>query len=242
MRVIEWEPFLIGADLHGDHQNKRVVKSFFDFMDQWKPKHRFSLGDDWDITSLRARASEDEKNTPLQYDINMGLEWLRRFRPQKKINGNHCHRLWRSAEKQGHVGELCRKLISEIEDEFAKLEIELIPYGKRNYYQFGDSKLIHGLVGGVGAARKHAMHFGRCFYGHTHTKDSATFGRAEQAVTAYSCPALCELDADYNAGHVETLRQENGWIHGVINKRTGKTIAWQHVYGEPVFLPMETAA
>lgn len=235
MTIIEWEPFLGASDLHGSHQNRKVVKSFFEFMDTWKPKHRFSLGDDMDITALRKGADDDEKNTPLRYDINMALEFHARFRPQDKIDGNHCFRLHRTAAKNGLLGELCRKLVEEIDAELKKLGVRRHPYGKRSYVQFGDTKLVHGIAGGVGAARKHAMHFGRCMFGHIHAKDMATFGRVESPVTAYSCPALCKLDADYNAGHLETLRQENGWIYGVKNKRTGKTQINQYVVGD--YLP-----
>jgi hypothetical protein len=232
LHIKEWEPFLIASDLHGAHQDRKVVREFLKFRDRWKPKHRFSLGDDWDITALRRGATEDEKDTPLRYDINLGLEFLKDFAPQVKINGNHCHRLWRRAAGTGLVSELCQKLALEIEEKLAAQKCRLIQYGKRNFHQFGDVKLLHGIAGGVGAARKHATHFGRCIFGHIHTRDIATFGRVEQSVTAYSCPALCLLDADYNAGHLETLRQENGWVYGVINKRTGKTNIHQHVIGD----------
>ncbi len=237
VRIIEWENFLGASDLHGSHQNKRVVKAFFEFRDAWQPVHRFTLGDEMDITALRNGADDEDKATPLRFDINMGLEFLERFRPKHKLDGNHCFRLWRAAQKQGLVAELARKLTEEIEAELKKLGIVRTPYSKRRYVQFGDTKLAHGFAGGVGAARKMAMHYGRCIFGHIHAKDSATFGRAEQPVTAYSCPALLKLDADYNAGHVETLRQENGWVYGVINKRSGKTQIWQHVYGGPTMLP-----
>lgn len=236
IHIKEWESFQIASDLHAVHQNKKAVKEFFAFRDHLKPKHRFSLGDDWDITALREKASDDEKASPLRYDINLGLEFLEEFAPQVKINGNHCHRLWRRAAGSGYIADLCKGKVNDIEAKLKQLKIRLILYGKRNVYRFGDTNLLHGIAGGTSAARKHAMHIGRCIFGHIHAKDSASFGRIDGPVTAYSCPALCKLDADYNAGQLETLRQDNGFVYGVINKRTGKTKIIQHVMGDPFLL------
>ncbi len=234
MNIAEWEPFTGCADLHGYHQNRKVVREFLSFVEDFRPKHRFSLGDDMDITALRKGASDDEKASPLRHDVNMGMEFLDKYRPQVKLNGNHCHRLWLAAKKEGLVAELARKLIEEITEQLRKQKCRIIPYGKRSYYQFGDRKLLHGTVAGVGAARKVAMHFGHSFFGHIHSEQLATFGRVESPVVAMSCPALCKLDADYNNAHTETLSQANGWIYGYINKRSGKTIAVQHVVGRPL--------
>lgn len=220
--------FLTCSDFHGDHHDPKTARAFLKFAELWKPDVKVFAGDLWDFRAMRRGASDEEKRDSLKRDYAEGLQFLKEFSPDVFLLGNHDLRAWNLAESgNGLVSDFAAKLVEEIEEETKKLRCSVVPYHKRlGVYRLGDLSMIHGYAAGVGAVRKHAMVYGNCLHGHTHTIESATVER-QSPVTARSIGALCARDMAYNAAQIGSLRHANGWAYGVVNDKTGAFQVWQ---------------
>jgi hypothetical protein len=78
----------------------------------------------------------------------------------------------------------------------------------------------------VGAARNTALKMGHnTIMGHLHSIDRAPVPHWPEGITGRIIGCCCRLDMDYNGAHVETLRQQNGFVYG--EKKNGKLIVRQ---------------
>jgi hypothetical protein len=235
MKLLNWKPWLAGADVHGDMQDDAACRAFFKFQDIWKPKIRICYGDIWDFRCLRARASDEEKRVSLAKDYILGNEWLKRFKPTHTILGNHDKRLWDVAFGQrGFASDSAALKIIEIEALLKQLgSQDAIPYHKRNILRIGDLKIHHGIYCGVTAARRMAQTYGACIFGHIHANQVASVeGLDYRAAVSAGC--LCQLDQGYNAITPSSLTHCHGFAYGIINEKTGEYRCWtaQPVNGE----------
>lgn len=223
-----WEKFVVGFDLHGDMQDKRSVEAFLKFCDSWKPKLKIFGGDLFDFRPLRKKASDDEKRESMRNDYESGMRFLRDFKPNFYLRGNHCERLWELAERDDGVrSDYAISGITEIHSTLDKLKCKMLPYHKsKGVLRIGHLKVLHGFFCGVYAARQHALVYGSCLFGHVHDITEHSIPRLERTV-ARCCGCLCSTDLDYSARQPNTLRQANGWAYGVINSKTGAYIVWQ---------------
>lgn len=223
-----FQKFLFAADLHGDCQEPKVVKSLLDFKAMWKPDITVFGGDLWDFRPLRRKADAEEKRESMMRDYADGRQFMQDFQPDIYLRGNHCERLWDlSSQDNGIVSDYARKAVEEIEADIHKLRCRMLPYHKRDgVYTLGHLKMIHGYACGIGAARKHALVYGSCLFGHIHSVDHVTLERVEKTM-ARAVGCLCRLDMDYNRAQVGTLRHAHGWAYGVVNTRTGDFHVWQ---------------
>jgi hypothetical protein len=224
--VANYERFIVVGDNHGDMQDDKAVAALFEFMRFWKPKHRLHLGDNWDLRWLRSKASEDDKLDPgLQADFDAGYDFLRKFKPTVMLLGNHDARVIKGMESpNSSKRKLCEMLWGDMED--AMCGVKPLPYNKRHgVYRFGDTNLVHGYAAGIGAVRKHALVYGKVWMGHIHAIEAITTERHDSA-EGRSIGALCRREMGYNDGQIGTLRQDNGFLYGLIFP-SGKTLAWQ---------------
>lgn len=217
-----WERFIGAFDVHGDKQDPRAVEPFFKFCDIWKPHTRFFGGDAWDFRPLRGKANDDEKRESMRVDFEAGLEFIKRFKPNYFIRGNHDERLWELAESgDGVRTDYARIGTAQIEKELKEMNCRMLPYHKsKGVLRLGHLKILHGFFCGVYAARQHALVYGSCLFGHVHDITEHSIPRLERSV-ARACGCLCELDMPYAARTPNTLRQAHGWPYGVINTKTG---------------------
>lgn len=220
--------FVFASDFHGDHHDPAAVKAFYKFCDLWKPKIRVFGGDLWDFRAIRKGASEDEKKDSMLRDYADGRQFLETFRPDFYLRGNHCERLWDlSRADNGVLSDCAIRMANEIESDVKRLKCRMLPYHKREgVLRIGSLKMLHGYATGIYAARKHAMVYGSCLFGHIHSIDHVTLERAEKTM-ARAVGCLCKLDMTYNRSHVTTLRHAHGWAYGVVNEKTGNFHAWQ---------------
>lgn len=225
---MSWTTFVFASDLHGDKQDPAAVKALLKFCDLWRPKLRVFGGDLWDFRPLRRAACEEEKRESMARDYADGMQFLRDYRPGVFLRGNHCERLWDLAQSdKGVISDFARKATQEIEDEVGKLHCRMLPYNKRDgVFRLGHLKMLHGYAVGIGAARKHALTYGSCLLGHTHSIDHVTLERQEKTM-ARIVGCLCQLDHDYNRSHIAALRHAHGWAYGVCNEKTGDFHVWQ---------------
>lgn len=225
--MLNWEPFVVCFDSHGDMIDPVVGKLFFKFLDEFKPKHRGHGGDFFDLRPYRKGATEDEKREGTIVDIDAGLQFLDKLNPTFITKGNHDIRLWETLVKSsGDRKILIQDSVDKFEKRFSKIPV--LPYEKRNcVYELGKLSVLHGFgVGGINFARRHAQSFGSCLLGHIHTIDIVSVEAVHPRV-ARVCGALCQLDMDYNSRQIGTLRQANGWSYGFVNKKTGDYFVFQ---------------
>ncbi len=225
---MSWQRFIVASDLHGDKQDKRAAKVCLQFADIWKPHLRIFAGDLWDFRPLRKKACEEERRESMVDDYDAGLEWLREFKPTMFLRGNHDERLWELAEMdKGIESDYALKSINEFEAELKKMRCAMLPYDKRaGVYRIGHLKVLHGFSSGVYASRVHALIYGSCLFGHTHAIDEHAIPGLERRV-ARNIGGLCQLSMTYNARHLNTLKQANGFAYGIVHERTGEFRVFQ---------------
>ena len=224
----DWLRFQAGFDVHGDQQDAKACKVFFAFARDWKPDVRVMGGDLFDFRPLRRKAGEEERRESMRADFEAGIEWLKEFKPNHYLRGNHCERLWElAAADKGVESDYAFQGIHEIETLTARLKCKVYPYHKKKgVARLGSHlKVIHGFAGGVYAARQSALVYGSVLFGHVHCIDEHSIPGLERRV-ARCCGALCNLDMDYAARLPSSLRQAHGFAYGVIHKTSGLYHAW----------------
>ncbi len=216
------------CDNHGDHAHTPTLDALWDFIDEWKPHIRIHKGDLFDFRALRRKANENEKRESIAADLQAGLDFIRRYKPNVWLLGNHDDRLWEISKwGSGAVKDLATMGVNDIESQCGRLKVQIVPFGKRvGVFKLGDLKFLHGYYHGAFAARRMAQVYGRCLFGHVHTYDIASIPRWEGPIVAQACPALCELDQEYNQQQPDSLRHSHGWAYGVYDEATGATEVW----------------
>ena len=220
---MNYEKFVFCSDLHGDKQDSDAVDVLFDFTDDFKPTIRVFGGDLWDFRSLRRKASAEEQRDSMREDYDAGMRFLMRYKPQHFILGNHDARLWYWRDNGvGVMHDLAQQGIDDIEKNCAKIKCHILPYHKSNgILRIGHLKMLHGFYCGVTAARRHALVYGSCLFGHTHAIDSAPIPGLEQRI-ARNVGCLADLtELTYADAKPESLRHANGFCYGWVNTRTG---------------------
>ena len=222
-----YEKFAVASDNHGDMQDNGAVDVFFEFLKFWKPKHRIHLGDAWDFRCLRSKASQKDKlDKNLQSDIDIGSAFVEELNPTIYLMGNHDWRAQKVADDA--LDPLEKRAVAAIWSDMNDLlkKAKVYPYNKRDgICEVGDTRLVHGYSAGVGAVRKHALVYGKSWMGHLHAIEAINverYGGAECRCIG----ALCKKEMGYNESQLTTLRQDHGFLYGVIFPN-GRTMAWQ---------------
>lgn len=211
--------FIFATDIHGDQQCPTTIAALHAFTKDFKPDVKICGGDLWDMRPIRRGASPEERGESMRSDWEMGLDFLESWRPGIFLHGNHDTRLDRIAEGgDGLLADYARQAIEERDEACHRLHCEQRPYHKtKGVYKIGDLSFLHGYSHGLYAARQHAINYRHCVVGHLHTFDVSSAGGMDKAV-GHLVGSLCCNDMPYNAAHVNTMRQENGWAFGYIQK------------------------
>lgn len=211
--------WVFATDYHGDRSDPAVEIEFFKFLKSFKPDLKIFGGDLVDLRPLRKGASTDEKNEGLRSDVEAGFKFLKKYKPHVFTFGNHDDRLRETGEGGGPLAEYAAMGYNDLLDRCKAQNTQVVPYEKRHYYQLGTHKVIHGFASGVYAARKHSQHYGPCIFGHIHAFTQApceSVGIGSPVTWSSGC--MCRVDMGYNARHLGTIRQEAGWLYGIITK------------------------
>jgi predicted phosphodiesterase len=228
---MSWEKFVVVGDNHGDMCSEKDVDVLFDFVAEWKPKHRIHLGDNWDLRPLRAKATERDKASDTDKDWAAGKSFLLQYNPTVFLLGNHDNRIWKAREDaNGAVRHYATQCVDEIKEliKTKKLATTIYPYHSRlGVYKLGDLSFVHGYHCGGMACRRHAEVYGNVIFGHVHTVEQLPVPRLERVV-ARTIGCLADIDKlEYAENNTNTLRWANGFGYGVVNTKTGNTIVWQ---------------
>ncbi len=212
---MQHQKFVIAFDNHGDMADPEAVAAFKQFVADWKPDIRIHGGDCFDLRALRGGASVAERMEGMRTDVNAGVDFLRWFRPQVFLAGNHEKRIYKAIEQHpdGNMREHCINLMGDIMDALGDCDVK--PWGKRRTYQLANYRVLHGYHSGVYSARQVAQAYGNAIMGHVHTPGYYELPHIDPT-TGYTSGCLCLLDMDYNDGQANTLRQRHGWVHGII--------------------------
>ena len=224
-----YRKFIAGYDLHGDMQNRDVVKKFLEFSRAFFGRGsdtdiKIMGGDLFDFRGLRKKADKAEQAESLSDDVACGIEFLSKWMDGKGskvwLRGNHCQRLWDVAESEAGDGlkrDAARKGVEELDDLCKEYRIKTYPYSKRTgLHREGKLCFLHGYAAGVYALRKTLQSYGEnIIMGHTHTIQSISVeGLVPKQGWVAGC--LCQLDYEYNRSMLGTLNHENGWVYGLI--------------------------
>jgi hypothetical protein len=208
--------------------HKKDAEAFFDFCKDWKPHVSIHLGDLFDFRNLRRGADPSEEGDDMGPDIEAGLEFLRRFKPNVLCLGNHDWRAWRCLrDSRGLVRKFASDLISEIDKEAARIKCQILPYDSRlGVYKLDDFSALHGYHCGVNAPALHAKIYRTCGIGHLHSTGEVT-ERGIDSPTCYVIGGLCDRERmNYAAQRTATLAWAPSWGYGLHNPRTGKVALW----------------
>lgn len=215
------------SDSHGDMIDPEAKAAALAFKKWFKPQIRFHLGDWCDLRALRAGASDDERRESIEDDLKCGLDFVcGDYDATDLLDGNHDWRLVRAAKQTGNG-----LLSSYAQEKLDKIKHKLgnrnhLPYGKRyGVLRLGNLLAVHGYNSGLTAARLAAQAYGNVLIGHVHAIDLFSMPSLEPR-EGRSIGCLCNLDLDYNLGHINALRQSHGFAYGFYWP-DGRYLAWQ---------------
>lgn len=214
--------WVFATDLHGDNQDPDAVGALHYFVRKFKPDIRIFGGDLFDFRPLRRNGSKGEQGESMAADVEAGMEFLKRFKPNVFLRGNHDERIFDIAKDDsahGLLRDAAKEGCRDIEKLCRKLKCKMYPYDvNKGVYQLGKMKFIHGFHAGVNAARQHALVYaedGGCvLHGHTHSIQAATIARLGGA-TGRSVGCLARLDMEYSRAHTARLAHAHGWAYGL---------------------------
>lgn len=216
------EPFIAIGDPHGDQVDPVTSKALFDFIADFKPKHRFHLGDNWDLRNLRKGASDDEKAASLLDDWEMGTDFMRRFFDGGKNNhflrGNHDERIYKFRDScSGVLRDYAGDAVKRLESVVKRSRASMLPYDSRlGILRVGHLKMVHGYFSGKNAAARHAAVYRHVLFAHCHTDDVCPVESDEGPKEARCIACICKTDMDYNQSQPNKLRHRNGWASGLL--------------------------
>lgn len=216
------ERFVVAADPHGDQHDPETRRALRAFIADFKPSIRVHAGDNWDFRNLRRGASDEEKAASLEDDWEQGSHWMREFFDGGQRNfflrGNHDERLWRFADStSGLLRDYANDGIKRAEALVKRARARMLPYDARlGVLRLGHLKVIHGYYCGLGAARRHAITYRNCIFGHTHATDSAPVENDDGPAEARGIGCCCKIDMGYNQHSPGKLRHDNAWCYGVL--------------------------
>ena len=219
--------FIFASDLHGDMQDHDAVAGLIKFTEDFNPDVRIFGGDLFDFSPLMRGADAADKNASMEADVEAGMEFLKLWRPNYFLLGNHDDRLWQTAEKHsvGIIRDTARMGIKDIKETCRAYNCKMLPYSvDKGVLQLGKIAFVHGYFhGAVSACKQHAMTFapagGCCIHGHIHSIQHFTSPRHKGA-SAISAGCLATVDMQWNRAKVNRLSHEPGWVFGYYSNKS----------------------
>jgi predicted phosphodiesterase len=211
------------------------------FIGRWKPQLRIHTGDCFDFGAWRRGATPDEQEEGITDDLKHGNYFLRKvLKPTIFMQGNHDIRaeeqmLSRNGDRRDNAMRAVQSYTDTLAEigckEFHRYSVKGKDSEGVNRFRVGKLTGTHGFKAGVAATRETARTLGRpgdvVIHGHTHDFSLCTIEHLEAAIVGVS--AMCCMDinkADYALRRLATTKWCNGWLHGVIDEKTGDCKVW----------------
>ena len=218
--------FIFASDLHGDVQDHETVDVLLKYVDVYKPDIRVFGGDLFDFRNIRRGAGPAEKQDSMSADVEAGMEFLKKYRPNVFLLGNHDKRLWDTADYHTHgvVQDAAKQGVKDILRACKSIKCKVIPYNASiGYYDLGKVRFTHGYHAGIYATKKHAEIYspsgGIVLHGHTHSIQYHTIPRAKHGA-GMGVGCLAKIDMDYNKHMTGRIMHENGFGYGYVDGNT----------------------
>jgi hypothetical protein len=203
---------------HGHLADQSLLNQILDFETRWKPHTRIHLGDAIDLACLRSGAigTADDAADP-EGDLNDGLAFISRYRPQVYLLGNHEARLTSLMESpRAIVSALACRIYQQILDRAKEIRCEVVPYSFQNgWRQYGDALFGHGYMINEQSVRDHAEAIcqgsaSKVVLAHLHRVTQAE-GRNRAHPTGYCVGWLGRTE---EMGYAATRRATTSWSRG----------------------------
>ena len=210
-----WKRALIVGCSHGVHADPMALKAVLAFRDSFRPHTVVHLGDFVDTTAFRSGAAgTSDEGSPVDADVDSGLEFLSALHPTMVLCGNHEQRLWRAmASPSAIIAHCAETVIKGIQSHCRKLKADLRPYtGIWQGETLGNYRLMHGVFYSENATRDHAEAYGNVIHAHTH-RAAVAKGRRSDNPTGY---CVGTLTAASNMDYASTRRATLSWSQGFV--------------------------
>ena len=231
--ISKWTRFMAVGCSHGKHICPEAKKAVLDFKKKWIRRDDLTLhlGDAIDTAAFRsgARGIDADSAEPVAPDIDGGLMFLREYRPDILLCGNHEARLWHlQSSPNAVIAYAANRAIQHIEDGCAKIGTRVIPYDAVwQEYKRADITFMHGVMYSENATRDHCEAFGpgKVIHAHTHRASYAT-GRTRKNSEGFSVGTLARRR---EMAYANTRKQTLAWGSGICagEFREGKNPASQ---------------
>lgn len=205
---------------HGHLANQNAIAAVLLFREAFKPDEVIHLGDNWDMSSLRAGSlsNKDDSDAADDYlsDLEEGRKFLNDLRPTVFLLGNHDERPKRylnhhNAVIRGYAEAVWTRMMEPI-DRHCHTFIPTHDVLPRSWYKLGGWSWGHGILFGENYLRDTAETWDNCVVGHAHRAGIAK-GRNSRNATAMSPGCLADIPCmDYALKRRSTL----AWSFGVV--------------------------
>jgi len=238
MSIIRW---VAAGDNHGQLVCEETQDALASFIGRWRHQLRIHTGDCFDFGAWRRGATPDEQEEGITDDLKHGNYFLRKvLKPTIFMQGNHDIRaeeqmLSRNGDRRDNAMRAVQSYTDTLAEigckEFHRYSVKGKDSEGVNRFRVGKLTGTHGFKAGVAATRETARTLGRpgdvVIHGHTHDFSLCTIEHLEAAIVGVS--AMCCMDinkADYALRRLATTKWCNGWLHGVIDEKTGDCKVW----------------
>lgn len=213
--VQKWRRIMAVGCNHGAHACGEAQSHVLSFAATFKPHIKLDLGDVRDYTAFRtgAKGSADEAAN-VDADFDAGSDWLKRYRPTHRCEGNHDHRVYKLVGHHNAVlSYAASRVVNEISEVDRKNKTIVHPYHPvKQWFEFGGFRWGHGIMFNEHAMRDHAETFGNCVIAHLH-KDGVFHGRTLNPSTCY-CVGM--MGNKYTMDYALNFRNWMTWGHGCV--------------------------
>jgi len=226
--VHTWRKFLALGCSHGYLSDPVALKAILDFKSAYKPDTVLHLGDAIDTTAFRsgAKGSADE-SSPVEPDLEAGLNFIRELAPHYYLCGNHEDRLWNlQFSPNALVSELAIRVIADIETTCDSLHCQLIPWHYKQHIKLGNYSFMHGTIFSENCARDMAEVWGNCIFAHAHRAGMAKGRRVDNPTGICVGHLMQPTLAHYAKARKSTYAWSQGFAWGEYSDT--RTVAWLH--------------
>lgn len=210
-----WKRGMAVGCVHSVYACPEAQKAVLRFRDLWKPHTVVDLGDVHDFTAFRsgAKGTPDEM-ADLGKDFQAGVDWLKRYRPTHRTEGNHDVRMRELCSDPRAIVSHCATIVAENLRQIDEANGTLVrPYCQdEGWWRFGDTDFGHGWAFNENALRDHAETYGKCVIAHLHRPGEMP-GRHKTRPTAWCVGTLADPKKLHYA-----VRRRNWltWAHGLV--------------------------
>lgn len=215
---------MIVADNHGNCIDVETETKLFSVIKEFKPDLRVHLGDCVNLNAWRDGASAVEKNDSIATDVDAGVAFIKKFRPDVMTMGNHDYRLIkRSREGNADTREYATAMLDRMNTALRSCGTKTFAWGvKEGVWQIAGQRFIHGYSAGLTATLTMGRSFGRCVHGHNHTGDIIWLPTYDGGF-AQSVPSLCKnSDMEYQKGQINAFKHVEGFALGLADLKKNK--------------------